>query len=427
METVRLLFAIAALNGLSVHHVDVKSAFLNGDLQEEVYVSQPDGFVIKGKEHMVYRLHKAFYGLRQAPRAWNMRLDRVLKDLGFTRCSQEQAVYKLHNSKFILIVGVYVDDLIVQGSSNNEVIRFKEKMQQMFKMTDLGRLTYYLGIEVRQNEKGIELLQAGYAKQILQSAGMWDCNPTKWPMDPKFILSKDEEGTPVNTTSYRRIVGCLRYLVHTRPDLAYSVGAISRYMHCPKESHLKAMKHILRYLKGTIQFGLFYPRGGDGKIVGFSDSSHGMDLDDRKGTIGTIFYFSSNPVSWVSQKQHTVALSSCEAEFMAATAAACQAVWLRNLLTDLTGWENSSVKLYVDNKSAISLMKNPVFHGRSKHIDTSYHFIRECIEKRIISVEHVSSEEQRADILTKALPRIKYVEMRSLLGVKDLEKSELRG
>lgn len=148
-----------------------------------------------------------------------------------------------------------------------------------------------------------------------------------------------------------------------------------------------------------------------------------MDLDDRRGTTGTLFYFSDNLVTWSSQKQQTVALSSCEAEFMAATSAACQAVWLRNLLKDLTGWESSSVKLYVDNKLAIELMKNPVFHGRSKHIDTKFHFIRECVEKEIITVEHINGEEQRADVLTKALPRIKYIEMRNLLGVKNLEDS----
>ncbi|KAJ9557664.1 hypothetical protein OSB04_012278 [Centaurea solstitialis] len=418
IETIRLLLAMAAMKGWTMHHVDVKSAFLNGELREQVYVTQPDGFVVKGKEHMVYRLHKALYGLRQAPRAWNTRLDRELKELGFLKCPQEQAVYRFNNSKIILLVGVYVDDLIVTGSSEEQVARFKEKMKQLFEMSDLGHLTYYLGIEVRQTETGIELKQAGYAKKMLQSAGMLDCNSTKTPMEPKFSLSKDADGVPVNASDYRCLVGCLRYLIHTRPDLAYSVGVVSRYMNTPKESHLKAVKQILRYVKGTLQLGLIYERGGDGKLIGFSDSSHNMDRDDGKGTTGTVFYFSNNPISWSSQKQRTVALSSCEAEFMAATA--CQAVWLKNLLKDLTGWESSSVKLYIDNKSAIALMKNPVFHGRSKDIDTKYHFIRECVERKLITVEHVSGEEQLADILTKALHRVKFAEMRSLLAMKTM-------
>ncbi|KAJ9544829.1 hypothetical protein OSB04_024536 [Centaurea solstitialis] len=351
-------------------------AFLNGELWEQVYVTQPDGFVVKGKEHMVYRLHKALYGLRQAPRAWNTRLDRELKEL---------------------------DDLIVIGSSEEQVAIFKEKMKQLFEMSDLGHLTYYLGIEVRQTETGIELKKDGYAKKILQSAGMLDCNSTKTPMEPKFSLSKDVDGVPVNASDYRRLVGCLRYLIHTRPDLAYTVGVVSRYMNTPKESHLKEVKHILRYVKGTLQLGLIYERGGDGKLIGFSDSSHNMDRDDGKGTTGTVFYFSNNSISWSSQKQRTVALSSCEVEFMAATAVACQA--------DLTGWESSSVKLYIDNKSAIALMKNPVFHGRT---------ILKCVERKLIVVEHVSGEEQLANILTKALHRVKFAEMRSLLGMKTM-------
>ncbi|KAJ9561720.1 hypothetical protein OSB04_006880 [Centaurea solstitialis] len=287
-------------------------------------------------------------------------------------------------------------------------------MQGVFDMSDLGRLSYYLGIEVKQSGKAITIDQSGYAKKILQEAGMADCNPSKCPMEPRLNLSEDEGGVPVNTTEYR-------YLVHTRPDLGYSVGVVSRYMEAPKESHLKAVKQILRYIKGTICYGLVYHKGGDGRLLGYRDSSHGADPDDCKGTSGMAFYFSGNLITWSSQKQRIVALSSCEAEFMAATSAACQALWLRNLLVDLTGWEAQCVKLCVDNKSAISLMKNAVFHGRSKHINTKFHFIRECVEEGSIYVEHVSGEEQKADILTKALPRVKFLEMRDLMGIKGLD------
>ena len=221
----------------------------------------------------------------------------------------------------------------------------------------------------------------------------------------------------MNATEYRRLIGSLRYLIHTRPDLGYSVGVVSRYMESPKESHLKAVKQILRYVKGTVNYGLKYKKGGDGKVIGYSDSSHGMDQDDRRGTTGTVFYYSGNPITWSSQKQSTVALSSCEAEFMAATSAACQSLWLRSLLSDLTGSDAECVKLFVDNKAAIDLMKNPVFHGRSKHIDTKFHFIRECVDKGLIKVEHVSG-----DVLTKALNRVKFAEMRDQLGVKYLEE-----
>ncbi|XP_035844135.1 secreted RxLR effector protein 161-like [Helianthus annuus] len=239
-----------------------------------------------------------------------------------------------------------------------------------------------------------------------------------WPMDPKPKLTKDDKGECVDATMYRRLIGSLRYLLHTRPDLGYSTGVLSRFMEKPKLCHLQALKQVLRYVKGTVGFGLKYRRGGDGKLLGYSDSGHG--LDDGRSTTGIVFYHSNNLITWASQKQRTVALSSCEAEFMAATSATCQALWLRNLLSDLTGEAPQQVKLLVDNESAIALMKNPVFHGRSKHIDTKYHFIRECIERGQIQVQHVSGELQKADTLTKALPRIKFGEMRALLGIEDL-------
>ncbi|KAJ0532731.1 putative RNA-directed DNA polymerase [Helianthus annuus] len=420
LETIRLLLAIAVKGGWLVHHLDVKSAFLNGELRETVYVKQPIGFEIKGKEGMVYRLHKALYGLRQAPRAWNARLDKALKDLGFSRCTHEQAVYKVHKQDYVIIVGVYVDDLIVTGSSEVKIWEFKRRMKSIFDMSDLGKLTYYLGIEVEQTKDGIILKQEGYAGKILKMAGMSTCNATNCPMQHKLKLTKDESGKEVDPTKYRRIIGCLRYLLHTRPDLSYSIGVVSRYMQLPKESHFAAVKQILRYIRGTISHGLRYKRGGNGKLKGYSDSSFG--IEDGRGTTGMAFYFSDNLVTWSSQKQNTVALSSCEAEFMAATAAACQGLWLRNLVSDLVGTEAQKVKLFVDNESAIALMKNPVFHGRSKHIDTKYHFIRECVEREQIEVEHISGDLQKADILTKALPRVKFEEMKQLMGVEDQKK-----
>ncbi|KAG6531657.1 hypothetical protein ZIOFF_005473 [Zingiber officinale] len=251
---------------------------------------------------------------------------------------------------------------------------------------------------------------------------MADCNATKQPMEPKTQLHKDLEGTPIDATEYRRVIGCLRYLLHTRPDLSYSVDMASRYMEKPTSMHHKVVKQILRYLKGTIYFGLAYTKGPQEiSIFGYSDSDLAGDLDGRKSTSGMAFYFNESLVSWNSQKQKTVALSSCEAEFMAATTAACQALWLRSLVSELTGVKPKPVTLFVDNKSAIALMKNPVFHGRSKHIDTRFHFIRECIEKGQIVVEFVNTGEQRADALTKALPGVKLAAMRQLLGIRDLQ------
>lgn len=428
IETIRIILALAASNGWTVHHMDVKSAFLNGNLEEEVYVTQPEGFVKKDKPRFVYKLAKALYGLRQAPRAWNSRLDKCMKGMGFERCPQEYAVYTKKKKGSVLIIGVYVDDLIVTGNHNDEVMKFKQQMSKEFEMSDLGMLSYYLGIEVNQHKDGLTLKQTNYAISILKKAGMFDCNPCKYPMEPKLQLTKDEEGEPVDPTLYRSIIGGLRYLTHTRPDIAHSVGIVSRFMERPTKQHQQAVKHILRYIKGTTEYGLSYTKGGKKNVVtGYTDSDLASDVNDRRSTTGMAFYLDENLITWSSQKQKCVALSSCEAEFMAATSATCQGIWIRRLLGVLTEKIISPMVLYVDNKSALDLMKNPVFHGRSKHIDTRFHFIRECVERGDVVVRHVGTKEQRADILTKSMSRVKFEEMRKLLGVKEVKSSGLGG
>ncbi|GJR38735.1 ribonuclease H-like domain, reverse transcriptase, RNA-dependent DNA polymerase [Tanacetum coccineum] len=392
METIRLLLAIAANNKWEVHHLDVKSAFLHGDLKEEVYVTQPEGFIKREDNGKVYRLIKALYGLRQAPRAWNIKLDNTLKSLDFKKCALEQAIYTKTSRDSTLLIGVYVDDLIITGTPRKEIDKFKAQMEEKFEMSDLGLLAYYLGIEVTQTGGDISIKQSAYANKILKEAGMIDCNETLIPMDPGIRLIKNTEGTLVNSTEYRSLIGCLRYLLHTRPDLSCSVGLLSRFMQEPIEQHMKAIRQVLRYVKRTKDYGITYKHNGGDKIHGFSDSSYGVNTQKGKRTTGIIFYYGESPISWSTQKQATVALSSCESEFIAATAAATQVLWLKRLLSKLTHSKEEKVTIMVDNKSAIALMKNPVFHGRSKHIDTKYHFIRECVEKEDIQVEFVSGE-----------------------------------
>lgn len=420
IETIRLLIAFAATRGWEIHHLDVKTAFLNGDLNEEVYVNQPEGFEKKGKENRVYRLYKALYGLRQAPRAWNLKLDHVLKSMKFQRCLKETSVYLKRSEDDLLIIAIYVDDLFVTGSSRKIIDQFKEDMSIKFEMSDLGKLTYYLGIEVVQGDDGIRIKQEGYAKGILLDTKMDTCNLTHVPMESNLKISKAEDEQEINATEYRRAICCLRYLVHTRPDLAFSVGVLSRYMQSPRESHGQAMKHVLRYVKGTTNMGLFFKRNVSRDVIGYSDSSHNIDIDDGRSTSGYMFYLGPSLITWTSQKQPTVALSSCEAEFMAATEAAKQAIWLKELLKEIQSVDEK-ITLRIDNKSAIALTKNPVFHGRSKHILKKYHFIRECVENEQIEVEHVPGTEQKADILTKPLARIKFKEMRNLIGVQAIE------
>lgn len=233
LDTVRLLLALAAKYGWEVHHLDVKTMFLNGEIQEEVYVTQTEGFIKKGQEHLVYKLIKAIYGLRQAPRAWYAKLSKSLEDMGFTRCPHEHAVYTKSKGSDILIIGVYVDDLLVTGTSVAFINELKQQMSDQFEMNNLGKLSYYLGIEMKQGKDYIELKQTGYARKMLEKEGMGECNLAKYPVDLKKRITKDEGGTLVDPTKYKSLVGGLRCLVHTRPDIAYAVGIISLLWRSP--------------------------------------------------------------------------------------------------------------------------------------------------------------------------------------------------
>lgn len=302
----------------------------------------------------MYKLVKALYGLRQAQRTWNIKLDGILKNMKFQRCVQEQAVYRRNIGAKLIIVGVYVDDLVITGSSTTIISKFKQAMATNFDMTDLGLLRCYLGIEVYQRKEDILITQEGYAKKVLKDVGMYECNPTLIPMDPNVKFSKSNEEEDTEAIEFRSLVGRLRYLLQTRPDLSYAVGITSRYMQTPKKSHMAAIKQILRYVKGTLGYGIKYTRKEQMDLVGYCDSSHNIDQDDGRSTTGHVFYLGSSPVTWCSQKQETVTLSSCEAEYMAASAASCQTIWLCDLLKEITGTNLQEVMIKVDNTSAIA-------------------------------------------------------------------------
>jgi hypothetical protein len=308
--------------------MDVKLAFLNGDLKDEVYVHQPPRFAIPGKEGKVLRLRKALYGLRQALRAWNAKLDSTLKRMGFGQSPHEAAISQRGNGGNALLVGVYVDDLVITGTKDAEVAAFKEEMKANFQMSDLGLLSFYLGIEVHQGDSGITLRQTAYAKRVVELAGLTDCNPALTPLEKRLKLSCDSTTEEVDATQYRRLMGSLRYLAHTRPDLAFSVGYVSPFMQRPTTEHQQVVKRIIRYVAGTLDHGLYYPKcPGEAHLVGYSDSYHTDDIYTSKSTSGILFFFGKRLVSWQSVKQQVVALSGCEAKYIAASTASTQALW----------------------------------------------------------------------------------------------------
>ncbi|RVX04494.1 Retrovirus-related Pol polyprotein from transposon RE1 [Vitis vinifera] len=359
-DTIRLLVALATKMGWKIHHLDVKSAFLNGVLEEDIYVEQPEGFQVSGCEDKVYKLHKALYGLKQAPRA---------------------------------------DDLLVTGCNSKILKQFMVQMESEFEMFNLGEMKYFLGMEIHQCEAGIFISQQKYALKVLKKFHMERSKFVATPLVVNEKLSKNEVNIKADASIYRSLIGSLLYLSATRPDLMFSASLLSRFMNSPSKIHFGVAKRVLSDWAGS--------------------------LDDSKSTSGYAFSFGSGVFSWNSKKQEVVAQSSAEAEYISVAAATNQAIWLRKLLTDLGQNQADATVIWVDNKSAIAIAKNPVQHGRTKHINVKFHAIREAEKNGEVNLVHCCSENQIADILTKALSKAKFEELRSRLGVsKKILKEE---
>lgn len=377
---------------------------------------QPEGFVKKGSEEKVYKLHKALYGLKQAPRAWYAKIDGFLTKHGFRRSPNEPTLY-IRTHGCMVLVSLYVDDLLVTGGNEKEVSNFKSELELNFEMSSLGEMKYFLGIEVVQSSKGIFISQESYVKELLKKFDMEDCNSVATPMNEGTKLVKDDDSPKVNPSIYRSLIGSLLYVCSTRPDIMFSVAVLSRFMHSPSQNHLSCAKRILRYLKGTSDFGIWYKDGMNEALLGYSDSDWAGSLDDSKSTSGYIYTLGNGPFSWNSKKQQTVAQSTAEAEYIACSSCANQGVWLRKLLEDLSLKQEEATVILCDNTSAIAIAQNPVQHGRTKHIPVKYHSLREFEASGEVKLEYVTSEENLADIFTKPLGKKRFEILRGLLNV----------
>lgn len=318
----------------------------------------------------------------------------------------------------MLIVSIYGDDLIYTGDDENMMLEFKRSMMKVFDMTDLGKMRFFLGIEILLKSDGYFICQRKYLTEVLRRFGMIESKPVSTPIVPGFKISKDDLGTPVDEMYFKQLVGSLMYLTATRPDIMFSVSLISRFMAKPTELHLQVAKRILRYLRGTTNFGIMYKKGGkDEKLLAFTDSDYAGDVDDRKSTSGSVFILSSGAVSWMSKKQPIVTLSTTEAEFIAAATCACQAIWIRRVMKILGYVQEGCATIMCDNSSTIKLSKNLVMHGRSKHIDVRYHFLRDLTKDGKVELVYCGTHEQVADLMTKPLKSEAFQKFRELLGV----------
>ena len=412
--TLRALLATVASQDLQLHQMDVKTAYLNGELEEEIYVKPPPGYDV-GKK--VWRLHKALYGLKQSARAWHIKLRDGLLSHGFAICTADHSLYTLATEGETAYLLVYVDDALIAGT-DRAVAKVKAVLSGMFDCHDLGVAQYFLGMSIERQPGKLWLGQPKYARDILERFGMSDCKPRRIPLDVNLKISKEgEQLDSAEAARYPEIVGSLLYLTGcTRPDLAQSVGVLSRYMSAPTKEHMSAAKQVLRYLAGTVDLGLMYEQG-DGIVRGYCDADYAGDQDKRRSTSGYVFLLNGGAVSWNSKLQPTVAASTCESEFMAAAYAAKEALWLRQLMAEFQG-EVRSVELRADNKGALALLHHPTGHQRTKHIDVAHRFVQDRVERGELEYKYVETACMVADCLTKAVPLQKLVENRGDFGLK---------
>jgi hypothetical protein len=382
--------------------MDVKNAFLHGDLQEEVYMEIPPGFTNGQTIGKVCRLKKSLYGLKQSPRAWFDRFRRAVCGMGYTQCNGDHTVFYKHRGTFITIMAVYVDDIVITGDDVEEIKCLKENLGRAFEVKDLGPLRYFLGIEIARSPKGIVLSQRKYVLDLLAETGMLGCRPYSTPIDKSHQISA-QSGDPVNRETYQRLVGRLIYLCHTRPDISYAVSVVSRYMHDPRTEHMEVVYRILRYLKGTPGRGLWFKKSGHLDLEGYCDADWASSRDDRRSTTGYCVFVGGNLVSWRSKKQAVVARSTAEAEYRAMALSLCEMLWLRSLLKELRLLRNETMMLHCDNVAAINIANNPVQFDRTKHVEIDRFFIKEKLDSGIIMLKYVKSRDQLADCLTKGL------------------------
>jgi hypothetical protein len=400
LEAIKILLAFYVAKRFKLYQMDVKSAFLNGVLEEEVYVRQPPGFENEKYPHRVYKLRKALYGLKQAPRAWYGMLRGFLFERGFEMGKVDQTLFLLRQGRDILIVQVYVDDIVFGGSSNSLIARFVEDMSREFEMSMMGELQFFLGLQIKQSKEGTFVHQAKYTKDIVRKYKMEDSKAMTTPMSTTTALDADEEGEHVDQKEYRSMIGSLLYLTATRPDIQFSVCLCARFQASPRTSHRRAVKRIFRYLRHTPDFGLWYSASSSLALHGFSDADFAGCQLDRKSTSRICQFLESSLVSWSSRKQSGVAKSTTEAEYVAAYT-----------MSDF-GEEHAHVPLQCNSISAISVAKNPVLHSKTKHIEVRYHFLRDNVEKGKIALIHVPTHDQLVDIFTKPLDQATFTRLR---------------
>ncbi|KAK6149115.1 hypothetical protein DH2020_016640 [Rehmannia glutinosa] len=423
ITSIRLVLAIAALQNLEVHQMDVKTAFLNGDLEEEIYMEQPEGFSAPGQENKVCKLVKSLYGLKQAPKQWHEKFDNAMKECGFKINECDKCVYVKDTENGYVILCLYVDDMLIIGSNDKIIKSTKDMLNSRFDMKDMGLADVILGIKISRTTNGLTLDQSHYVDKILEKFSKDDTSLARTPIDTSQHLSKNR-GEAVSQLEYSRVIGSLMYLMScTRPDIAYAVSKLSRYTNNPGHDHWKGIVRILRYLRYTRDFGLHYTRY-HAVIEGYNDANWISDIKDSKSTSGFVFTLGGATISWKSSKQTVIARSTMESEFIALDKSGEEAEWLRNLLEDIPRWTKHvpAICIHCDSQSAIGRAQSNMYNGKSRHICRRHNTIRQLLSTGVISIDYVKSKDNLADPLTKGLNRELVAKSSRGMGLKPLEK-----
>nr|GEV63487.1 retrovirus-related Pol polyprotein from transposon TNT 1-94 [Tanacetum cinerariifolium] len=370
LESIRILLAYVCALDFKLFQMDVKSAFLNGFINGEVYVAQPSGFIDFEKTDHIYKLKKALYGLKQAPKAWYDRLKAFLIKHEDKMGMVDNTLFTKNKSSNLIIIQIYVDDIIFGSTYQDTCDEFAKIMHDEFEMSMMGELEFFIGVQIKQMKDGIFFNQSKYIKKMLKKFGLEEYKPMKTPMSSDTKLTKDEECESVDSTKYRGMIGSLLYLTTNRPYIMFSVFLCARLQEAPKTSHLKAVKRIFRYIKGTTHLGLWYPKGTSIETVVYADSDHAGDYVDRKSTSGVCTFVGYCLTSWFSKKQTALSISTTEAEYVSTRKACQQALWMKQALIDYDIRLND-VPIMYDNKGAIDLSKNPMQHSQTKHQNSS--------------------------------------------------------
>jgi len=418
-ESARLMFALASLQNWHMRSVDVRTAFLYGELDEELYMEQPEGFSERGKERKVMRLKKAIYGLKQAALEWWRALDKSLKDLGFRRTKSDSGIYVLDAATGPIVYAiVYVDDIIFLGSDLRKVNDIKERFKAIWECRDMGETMEFLRMKIRRNGAKVIIDQCDYLRKIMQRFGMQNAKAAATPLPSGYVPTPNTD--PVDAalrTKYQQVIGSLLYLMlGTRPDIAYAVTRMSQFAANPSKEHLDKSLYIFRYLASMQDYTLEYGRKEEG-LIAYADADWGSETTSRRSTSGFMIKLGGAAVSWTSKAQKTVALSSTEAEYMSLSDTSRQLVWTRSLMQEI-GFKLGPLPLCGDNQGAIFIASNAVQEKRTKHIDIRYHYIREVVEQRQIDLFFIPTEENPADMFTKNLARDKFLSCRSQLGIR---------